>query len=96
VQLKTEQLRREDSAETTGGFGIRARVDLEAEEWLFELAGLVPTNSCDEHDQLSVIKRSNHGQRRLLAGPIRFINHICRIPNAQVRTGVAWLRVFTD
>ena len=38
-------MRAEDSPETKFGFGIRARVDLEAEEWLFELAGLVPNFS---------------------------------------------------
>jgi hypothetical protein len=89
-------MRTEDSPETKFGFGIRARVDLEAEEWLFELAGLVPSNACENHTWLSVIKRSNHRQSRLLAGPIRFINHICGTPNVQVRICVAWLRLFTN
>lgn len=84
-------MRAEDSPETIFGFGIKARVDLDPDEWLFELAGLVPSNACEDHTWLSVIKRSNHRQPRLLAGPIRFINHICGTPNAQVRIRVSWL-----
>jgi hypothetical protein len=89
-------MRAEDSEKTIYGFGIKARVDLEANEWLFELAGLVSTNGCEDHTWLSVIQHSNHHQSRLLGGPVRFINHICSTPNAQVRMCVAWLSVFTD
>ena len=45
VRLTTERMRAEDSQEPIFGFGIRARVDLQADEWLFELAGLVPSNA---------------------------------------------------
>ena len=84
-------MRAEDSQEPIFGFGIRARVDLQADKWLFELAGLVPSNAYKDHTWLSAIKRSNHCQSHLLAGPIRFINHICQTPNVQVRICVAWL-----
>jgi hypothetical protein len=66
-------------------FGITARVDLEENKCLFELAGLVPIDDNAEHTSLSEIHRSNHRQARLLAGPIRYINHVCGPPNAQVR-----------
>ena len=65
VRLFVETMRdesSEDPEKTIYGFGIKARVDLEADEWLFELAGLVPTSACKNNTSLSTIQRSNHHQ----------------------------------
>jgi hypothetical protein len=57
-------------------------------EYIYELAGLVPTDNLAEHTNLSVITpHVDQGEvlePRVLCGPIRFINHHCVSHNVQV------------
>jgi hypothetical protein len=57
-------------------------------EYIYELAGLVPTDNLADHTNLSVITpHADQGEvlePRVLFGPIRFINHHCVSHNVQV------------
>jgi hypothetical protein len=70
-------------------FGIKAATDLEENEILLELPGIIASDlEADERDMLSAVTRAD-GQlgpsgNRLLAGPVRLINHDCSNYNAEV------------
>jgi hypothetical protein len=69
-------------------FGVRACRDFLAGEYVYELAGLVPTDSSADHAGLSAIMthvdQGETLESRVLFGPIRFVNHHCTASNVQV------------
>lgn len=74
----------------TLGFAIRAATDIAKGTELRELAGLMPKDGRAKHSEVSCIRPSSeHNQssrvQRILFGPIRFLNHICDNPNAEVQ-----------
>lgn len=71
------------------GFGIFARVDLKRGEFIYELTGLLAADDEADRTELSVIQTKADdpktlGYSRVLFGPLRFINHQCTTPNAEV------------
>jgi hypothetical protein len=75
--------------EDTLGFAIHAVMPIKSQQVIYELVGLKPGDGKAENSQVLDIKPSpNPNQstdvKRLLFGPIRFINHICSMPNAEV------------
>jgi hypothetical protein len=73
----------------TKEFGVKACRDFHPGEYVYELAGLVPTDSAAVHTGLScTIPHVDQGQPlepRVLCGPIRFVNHHCVSRNVEVR-----------
>jgi hypothetical protein len=78
--IKTADSRRE--------FGVKATRAFRTGEYIYELAGLVPTENLAEHTNLSlVVPHVDQGEvlePRVFFGPIRFINHHCVSYNVQV------------
>ena len=71
------------------GFAIHATAAITTGSEIRELAGLMPKDGRAKHSEVSCIRPSSeHNQssrvQRVLFGPIRFINHICDKPNAEV------------
>lgn len=69
-------------------FGVKASRGFRTGEYIYELVGLVPTDNRAEHTNLSsVVPHVDQGEalepRRVLCGPIRFINHDCVAYNVQ-------------
>ncbi|KAF8970779.1 hypothetical protein BDZ97DRAFT_1651914 [Flammula alnicola] len=70
------------------GFAIHANRMIKKGEQIYELVGLMPKDNKTKHSELSCVKPNpsqNQSPRveRVLFGPIRFINHVCEIPNAE-------------
>ncbi len=73
------------------GFSIFAARDIKLHEAIYELTGAMPSDSEAQHSQLSAITpHQNHSlpdlAPRILFGPARFINHLCKNFNVEVRT----------
>ncbi|KAJ7856945.1 hypothetical protein B0H14DRAFT_2752016, partial [Mycena olivaceomarginata] len=63
------------------GFGITASVPLPANEYIYELAGLILVDGNAEHTRLSQYEATDKTVR-ILIGPLRMVNHNCN-PNAE-------------
>ncbi|KAJ7857841.1 hypothetical protein B0H14DRAFT_3638037, partial [Mycena olivaceomarginata] len=63
------------------GFGITASVHLPANEYIYELAGLVSVDGNAEHTRLSRYEATDKTVR-ILIGPLRMVNHDCN-PNGE-------------
>lgn len=68
--------------------GVKASRSFGKGEYIYELVGHIPIDSLAEHTELSVIEpHVDQGEvleRRVFFGPIRFINHHCKLYNVQV------------
>jgi hypothetical protein len=65
------------------GFGIVARRFIQEKEYIYELPGMIAKNARPRiQSRLSIITphyRQNQGSEgRILFGPLRFVNHICK------------------
>ncbi|KAJ7467347.1 hypothetical protein B0H11DRAFT_2306404 [Mycena galericulata] len=78
VRLKVSPM----GATQTRGFGVEAVLDLEENEFIYELSGLLSTDLDAEHTELSKTTSPEDGIERIIFGPIRFLNHDCK-PNAE-------------
>jgi hypothetical protein len=67
----------------TKGFAIFASRDLKANEFIYELSGLMSIDFVADHTNLSVVTYPGESTKHILFGPIRLINHDCR-PNVEV------------
>ena len=69
------------------GFGVRAMRAISKGEYVYELSGLLAIDNDTPHTRLS--ESTPFGdltrERRVLFGPIRFVNHRCIDFNAEVR-----------
>jgi hypothetical protein len=74
------------------GFGITASVPLPANEYIYELAGLISVDGNAEHTRLSQYEATDKTVR-ILIGPLRMVNHDCN-PNAEVSLYLCTLQVF--
>lgn len=70
-----------------------ARRDLECGELILECSGLTPVRDTVMRTELSVVARSD-GSKRVLVGPIRFLNHDCVEFNCMVGIATTFLRRF--
>lgn len=75
---------RRNGNENGRGFCVVARRYIEAGELIIECSGLTPIRDTVYRTDLSVVGRRN-GAKRVLAGPIRFLNHDCVDSNCIVR-----------
>ncbi|KAJ7880229.1 hypothetical protein B0H13DRAFT_2542280 [Mycena leptocephala] len=66
----------------TKGFAIFASRDLKANEFIYELSGLMSIDFVADHTNLSVVTYPGESTKHILFGPIRLINHDCR-PNVE-------------
>ena len=71
------------------GFSIYAARNIKYHEAIYELTGAMPGDSETQHSQLSAITpHQNHSLPdlaiRILFGPARFINHLCKNFNVEV------------
>jgi hypothetical protein len=69
-------------------FGVKATRNLLQDEFIYELAGLIPTDGLAAHSNLSTVTphpdQGEGTESRVLFGPIRYINHHCTSYNVQV------------
>lgn len=75
------------------GFGVRAAQNIQKGDYIYELSGLLAADGATPHTRLSEsIPFGNAGQdRRVLFGPIRFVNHLCVHFNAEVRLHISYI-----
>ncbi|KAJ7805831.1 hypothetical protein B0H14DRAFT_3484684 [Mycena olivaceomarginata] len=66
----------------TKGFAIFASRDLKANEFIYELSGLMSIDFVADHTNLSVVTYPGESTKHILFGPICLINHDCR-PNVE-------------
>ncbi|KAF8964935.1 hypothetical protein BDZ97DRAFT_1918635 [Flammula alnicola] len=69
------------------GFSIQAKKDFKKNEIIYELLGLMPMDNETPHSRLSEVRvhssqNQPSGSVRVLSGPIRFVNHLCKEFNA--------------
>lgn len=72
-------------------FNVVAKTDISKGEVLVELSGVMASDFDEEHSHLSEVtahdkQRGPKGVGRLLVGPIRFVNHDCKLNNVEVST----------
>lgn len=73
----------------TLGFAVHAATNMAKGHEIRELAGLMPKDGRAKHSEVSRIRPASDQNQsgrveRVLFGPIRFINHVCETPNAEV------------
>jgi hypothetical protein len=75
-------------ADQQNQFGIVAKEDLPPDTFLYELAGMLSVDYVDDTTNVITTRlseiRAVDGTKRVLFGPIRFVNHSCDA-NAVVR-----------
>lgn len=87
VQLRITRLGQEGNL----GFAIYANRDIKCQESIYELIGAMPVDAETPHSGLSAIdphpdQDLADGDSRFLFGPARFINHLCKDFNVEVRS----------
>ncbi|KAF6750604.1 hypothetical protein DFP72DRAFT_851680 [Ephemerocybe angulata] len=70
------------------GFGIFARMDIRGGVDIWEALGIMPGDNESRHSSLSAIRvadgqNQEAGSERVLVGPLRMVNHLCRSFNAE-------------
>lgn len=76
-------------AEREKGSAIHARKNIQKNQTIYELIGMMPHDNDTANTHLSEItpvpgQDQSLGELRILFGPIRFVNHLCRDFNAAV------------
>ncbi len=71
------------------GFSIFAARNIKYHEPIYELTGAMPGDSEAQHSELSAITPHEHHSlpdldTRILFGPARFVNHLCKDFNVEV------------